>query len=896
MSAIFTRIQNALTEIFKKVFTQEHIDYLLVGLCILCSGYALFTSSNTTPRTICTVITCLIILIRFAFSLKVSTFKSIKKDKRMLIPPPTVICLFVFGIAAVLTLFINKESPHFISYVYFGFLVIAACFLCRTISFDNFRKIFCNILFVISLIAIVLFGVEQIIKIPLGYSLFELNNSYSSNFFFIFSQNVYLDRLQSIFWEPGVYASYLLIALSFEMLFEKKINWFHFATFCVALILTFSTAGYLLFVFLLVPFLLRKVKKSLPKTIIEFSFFPLIIIAVILLVNFSGQLANLMPTIFDKIANQNASFTTRILSPKINLEMFVKKPFFGWGIHGANEEYLRIVTEQYESFVDAQTSTSASLLAKFGILGFIYSLMLFLGIVLNKNKGLNIFELACFFAVIFLIVNKEPHTNMLISWAIPFYFVYETFDKKIIEKRALSSSDDSNTVLSLIKAKNDSGVVARNALMSFGLKGFALLIGLFTVPVYSTFFSNDSAYGIWLTFLSIITWVMTFDLGFGNGMKNKLIASIAKKDNEEGKRIVSSTYAFSLVIGSIILSVGLIVINVLDLTKVFNFDTSIISPSIVKLSFCITFSTIAIEFVLKNICHIFQAHQKHFLSNLLPLIANTFLLLFAVVIKFRDPSKSLLMLSIAYCFITLFPYFVASIISFFGPLKSIAPSFKYASFSKGRSVMSLGLMFFLVQLALLFLNSMDQIIISSLFSSEYVVTYTKYSKFFTVIVSISNIFNGIIWTSICKSVSDKNNKQLMKGVKSLLIFDVLMSLLCVVVSIFMQPLLDVWLGANSFNVNYFIVVIILIFTIENIFLSSTGSLLNGFQCLLPQAISIGIAAILKIPLILLVKRMFPQTGWESLYIINCFLWIPMLIVNVFFLIKNIRKVHKEDNA
>ena len=894
MTRAINRIAINIKFFLKKMCVPNVVDYFLVLLCLLCSGYAIFTTSNTTPRTIMAVVTCLLILARYVLSIKVNSFKRIKNNKKLLIPLPTIICFFVIGISAVITLFVNKESSYFISYVYYGVLVISACFLCRAISLKRFINIFCNILFVFSVTALILFGIQQIIRIPLGISFFELNNSICSNFFFIFFQNIYLNRLQSIFWEPGVYASFLIIALSFELLFKKNNNWFHIIVFLLSLIFTFSTAGYLLLILVFVPFLTRKTKNDTIQSIIKFSFFPLLILLVVLIISFSNQLATLFPTIFEKIANQNSSFSTRLLSPQIDFKIFMEKPFAGWGIHGANERYLDIITSDYSLSVDSQTSTTAGLLAKFGFLGIVFTAMPIVGIIGNKNLKLPLFDLICFALVFLLITNKEPHSNMLISWAIPFYFVYETFDKPIIQRREINQESETHSLLVVLKGKNDEGVVARNTVMSFGLKGVALLIGLFTIPVYSSYFSNDSTYGIWLTFLSIITWVMTFDLGFGNGMKNKLIDCLSKNDYERGKRIVSSTYVSSMIIGSIILSIGLLVINSLNLIKVFNFDTSTISPFFVRISFCITFSTIALEFILKNICHVFQAHQKHFLSNLLPLIANVSLLLFALFAKFNTPSEKILALSIAYCVITILPYLLSSVIAFAGPLKRISPSFKYASFATSKSVISLGLLFFLVQIALLFLNSIDQILISSLFSSESVVFYTKYSKFFTVIVSVSNIFNGIIWTSLCKSVADKNYRQLINRVRTLLLFDVAVSFLCVIIAIFMQPLLDVWLGAsNTINANTFIVIIILLFTIENIFLSSTGSLLNGFQCLIPQAISIGCAATLKIPAILLIKHFIPSLSWEVIYIIDCFLWIPMLIVNIAFLIKNIRKAKIE---
>ncbi|MCR5185114.1 MAG: O-antigen ligase family protein [Bacilli bacterium] len=775
------------------------------------------------------------------------------------------------------------------SYFYFGILVISAVLLVRVIPFDRFKIIFCNIIFVLSIISVLVYLIYTLIPSIIGFSFIGDNSNTFENVMFVAFHAIHNNRTQSIFWEPGVFASFLLIALAFELLFSSKTKISHVIVYLVALVFTFSTAGYLLTILVLVPAIIDRVKHEKLKSALQLSFIPVFFGAILIVFLFSGDLAKYLPDVFSKIAQKENSFTSRLYSPKINIDIFLQKPFFGWGIHGANAKYVEIATSgEYTNLIDAQTTTSVSLLARFGIFGAIFTLMLIAGIVLYDKAGH--LSVVSFMLLMLIIVNKEPHSNMLLSWAIPFYFVYETFDAKILARRKKKEVEsDDRTLMTILKQDNHTGVVARNTLLSFGLKGVALLIGLFTIPVYSQYFNNDSTYGIWLTFLSIITWVMTFDLGFGNGMKNKLIEALNKGEKEEGKRIVSSTYSFSFVIGAIILSVGLIVINLLDPVKIFNFDPDSISASTVRLAFCITFATIAVEFVLKNICHVFQSHQKHFLSNLLPLLANTGLLLFALIARFNDVSQKLLFLSIAYATITVLPYILASLIAFIGPMKEIRPSFKYSSFKKGKTIMSLGLMFFLIQMALLFLNSADQIIISSIFSSENVVEYTKYSKFFNVILSIANIYNGIMWTSACKSIASGNNHQLTKGIKSLFIFDIVICFLCLLVAFFMQPLLDVWLGEDSFTINFFIVLMLLIFTIENLFVSSTGSLLNSFQCLLPQAISIAAAAALKIGLVFLIHAIDETVTWNIIYTINVVVWIPLLVVNFSFLIKKYRQ-------
>ena len=70
-------------------------------------------------------------------------------------------------------------------------------------------------------------------------------------------------------------------------------------------------------------------------------------------------------------------------------------------------------------------------------------------------------------------------------------------------------------------------------------------------------------------------------------MKNKLIHALAKNDEDEGKQIVSSTYLSSTIIGIVILAIGLVLINTLNLGSILKIDFNVISSTYVKLSFSI---------------------------------------------------------------------------------------------------------------------------------------------------------------------------------------------------------------------------------------------------------------------------------------------------------------------
>ena len=81
----------------------------------------------------------------------------------------------------------------------------------------------------------------------------------------------------------------------------------------------------------------------------------------------------------------------------------------------------------------------------------------------------------------------------------------------------------------------------KNIAISFVLKGVSIVIGFVFLPLTINYI-NPTNYGIWLTLSSIISWFAFFDVGLGNGLKNKLSESIAHGDLTKSRIYVSTTY------------------------------------------------------------------------------------------------------------------------------------------------------------------------------------------------------------------------------------------------------------------------------------------------------------------------------------------------------------------
>ena len=94
----------------------------------------------------------------------------------------------------------------------------------------------------------------------------------------------------------------------------------------------------------------------------------------------------------------------------------------------------------------------------------------------------------------------------------------------------------------------------KNIIGSLFVKGGSILISLLIVPLTINYVSTEK-YGIWLTLSSIIAWFSFFDIGLGNGLKNKLAHAIANEDHNLAKIYISTTYAILAILVAIFILV-----------------------------------------------------------------------------------------------------------------------------------------------------------------------------------------------------------------------------------------------------------------------------------------------------------------------------------------------------
>ncbi|MBR2499348.1 MAG: MATE family efflux transporter [Clostridia bacterium] len=419
----------------------------------------------------------------------------------------------------------------------------------------------------------------------------------------------------------------------------------------------------------------------------------------------------------------------------------------------------------------------------------------------------------------------------------------------------------------LSNASDNDKIVYRNVIGAFIVKGGALFISLFTLPAYIKFFNNDIVLGVWYTILSLLNWILNFDLGIGNGLRNHLSTSLSANDKEATKKYISSAY-FS--IGVIVLIVSLIfpfIIRLFDLNTLFNISIEMVSPKSLYISLVIVFIGVMIQFWLKLINSVLYAMQKSSINNFMVLCTNTMVFIVALVYPSGSNDTNVIVMAIVHAIAVALPLLVATIVVFSGKLRYAVPSIKFVTKTHTKSVLSLGGTFFIIQIAYMIIMSTNEFLITKTAGSAYVVDYQAYYKLFSLGSTVFALALTPIWSVITKAKAENNYSWIRSTYKRFMLLAAAFSVGEFLIVPLMKPLMNIWLGENTLqNINIVTGILFAILGCLMIFNSVLSSIANGLGALKIQAICFIAGAIAKIPISYVLVSILDS--WNGVIIAN----------------------------
>jgi len=407
----------------------------------------------------------------------------------------------------------------------------------------------------------------------------------------------------------------------------------------------------------------------------------------------------------------------------------------------------------------------------------------------------------------------------------------------------------------------------KNIAASFVIKGTNIAIGLALVPLTITYL-NPTKYGIWITLSSIIGWFGFFDIGLGNGLRNKFAEAIAKGKFKLARVYVSTTYAIiSLIIGSVL--VLFYVVNpFLNWNKILNAGDDLNLQTELGFLALIVFTFFSFRFIFKLITTILMADQRPAKASLFDLLGKIIALVLIYILT-KTTHGSLLYLGIVMSSAPVFVLIVSSIWFYNGKYKAYRPSLKFVDFSKAKDLLNLGVKFFIIQIAAVLLYQTNNIIIAQLFGPAQVTPYNVAFKYFSVLMMGFSIIITPFWSAITEAWAKKEIDWIKKSMQKLIRIWVLLCLAGIVMLIFSPLIYKIWVG-TKINISYSLSMLVAAWVLINSWNGIFGQFLNGTEKIKLQ-IYFGISgAILNVPLAIFLGK---KLGIEGVLLANVILGI-----------------------
>ena len=407
-------------------------------------------------------------------------------------------------------------------------------------------------------------------------------------------------------------------------------------------------------------------------------------------------------------------------------------------------------------------------------------------------------------------------------------------------------------------------VVKKNIVGSIINKGISVVISFMLVPMTIGYVSSE-LYGVWLTISSILTWLCFLDIGFSQGLKNKLAEAIAVNDWKRGKHLVSTCYfmMFLILIPVCLVLEG--IIPFIDWATLLNVSP-IYSGEISKTMY-ILIAFACLQMIVNVVVSVVAAFQMVALSGSFNVIGNAIsLLIIYILTKTCPPSLVALALTLAAMpvIITL----IASFILFKGKYKKVSPSFGYIDKSYIKDLFCLGYKFFIINVQVVVLYQSTNILISYVSSPNEVTTYNIAYKLLSCAMMVYTLITGPLWPAYTDAYT-RGDFEWMKRMRSKMQKILVLSILCcILVAAISSPIYHLWIG-NSVLIPFTMTVFVTIYVSVYCWMNLNGTLIVGMGKIKVETRLTIIGMIAHIPLSLLLGKYWGVYGvLTSLIVIN----------------------------
>lgn len=421
--------------------------------------------------------------------------------------------------------------------------------------------------------------------------------------------------------------------------------------------------------------------------------------------------------------------------------------------------------------------------------------------------------------------------------------------------------------------------------LSLGLIYKILGMGLsyISIPLFLKYL-GEKDYGLWMVIFSTVSWIFMFDLGIGNGLRNKLTQCLVEGNISEAKKYITTGYIILSFIACVILILGILGVQIFNIKDLLSLDGY--SEVFLKKLILVVFIITVLNFIIGLYKVFYAAEHNSTIGNFSNLIFQGIFILVLLILK-KLNLISLINIGIIYPGLNLIIGLILTV-RYFKKHKELIPRLKYFDRKKIKSIGGTGIEFFIIQISMLVILTTDNIIITKLLGVEAVTPYNIVSKLLQTFLVFSGIVLTPLWTLFLDAYLKKDKNWIKNILKKL---NVLYLILCigVFVTIFLTPFITkIWLQKEIEFPKYLILfwgIFILIRVYGDIYMY----FVNGIGRIRLQTILYVSGALLNIPLSIYFVKNF-NLGSSGVILATNISMLPLSIfipIQVYKIIKKI---------
>lgn len=396
----------------------------------------------------------------------------------------------------------------------------------------------------------------------------------------------------------------------------------------------------------------------------------------------------------------------------------------------------------------------------------------------------------------------------------------------------------------------------RQILLSLLSKGISVLVSLMIVPMTISYV-NPTQYGIWLTLSSIISWITFFNLGLGNGMRNKYAQAKAHGNMILACQYLSTTY-FSVSVVVFLLMVISYVVNIyIDWTAILNVDVSYKEE--LHDVFGIVSTFVCLNMVVNLFDSFLSADQRPGVASVIHGIGQ--LVSLCVIYTLTKLTKgSLYNLALYYSGIQCLVMLIASLYGFiFTKYRRVRPRIAFIKVSLIKNLLGLGLKFFVIYLCMIAIFQVINIVLSREIGPDAVVEYNVAYKYFNILYMLMIIVVTPFWTAFTDANAKGDIEWMKKTVRTLEKYWFL-SIVCAIMMFAISPIfIKLWVG-DSVSIPVYLLFYVMLYVLIQIIANIYMYIINGIGTITIQLIIYLFFAILSWPLLIFLSKTIGIVG------------------------------------